>query len=94
MSFVYVCHSLHIALWNNIHFIEVTKDFKSKYESLKDKEIYILCYQKPYSKKTLFFFFKQEDKIKFQIDTSLYSLWSNSYSFSQSNKDFKGSLVS
>ena len=41
MSFVYVCHSLHIALWNNIHFIEVTKDFKSKYESLKEKEIYI-----------------------------------------------------
>ena len=38
-----------------IHFIKV-KDFKSKYESLKDKEIYIVCYQKPYSKKTFFFF--------------------------------------
>ena len=38
-----------------IHFIEVTKDFKSKYESLKDKEIYIVCYQQLYSKKTLFF---------------------------------------
>ena len=31
------------------------------YESLNDKEIYIVCYQKPYSKKTLFFF-KQEEK--------------------------------
>ena len=38
-----------------IHFIKVTKDFKRKYESLKDKEFYIVCYQKPYSKKTLFF---------------------------------------
>ena len=55
-----------------IHFIKV-KDFKSKYESLKDKEIYIVCYQKPYSKKT-FFFFNQEKKIKFQIGTSLNSL--------------------
>ena len=50
MSFVYVRHSLHRSLWNNIHFIKVTKDFKSKYESLK--EIYVVCYQKPYSKKT------------------------------------------
>ena len=58
-----------------IHSIKVTKDFKSKYESPKDKEIYIVCYQKPYSKKTLFFFFKQEEKIKLQIGTSLYSLW-------------------
>ena len=38
-----------------IHFIKVTKDFKSKYESLKDEELYVVCYQKPYSKKTLFF---------------------------------------
>ena len=37
-----------------IHFIKVTKDFKNKYESLKDKEVYIVCYQKPYSMKTLF----------------------------------------
>ena len=35
-----------------VHFIEVTKDLKNKYEG---KEIYIVCYQKPYSKKTLFF---------------------------------------
>ena len=42
-----------------IHFIKVTKDFKSKYDSLKDKEIYIVCYQKPYFKKTLFFFNKK-----------------------------------
>ena len=47
-----------------IYFIKVTKDFKSKYESLKDKEIYIVCYQKPYSKKTLFFFLTgRENKI-------------------------------
>ena len=46
MSFLYVYHSLHRSLWNNIHFIEVTKDLKSKYESLKYKEIYIVCYQK------------------------------------------------
>ena len=31
------------------------------------------------------FVFKQEEKIKFQISTSLYSLWNNSYSLSQSN---------
>ena len=37
-----------------IDFIKVTKDFKNKYESLKDKEVYIVCYQKPYSMKTLF----------------------------------------
>ena len=28
------------------YFIKVTKDFKGKYESLKYKEIYIVCYQK------------------------------------------------
>ena len=46
-----------------IYFIKVTKDFKSKYESLKDKEIYIVCYQKPYSKKTLFFLTRKENQI-------------------------------
>ena len=68
-----------------IHFIKVAKKFKSKYESPKDKEIYIGCYQKPYSKKTLFFFFNRKRKIKLQIGTSLYSLWNNSYSLNQSN---------
>ena len=37
-------------------------------ESLKDKEIYVICYQKPYSKLCL------EEKTKFQLGTSLYSL--------------------
>ena len=37
-------------------------------ESLKDKEICIICYQKPYSKLCL------EEKTKFQLGTSLYSL--------------------
>ena len=43
----------------------------------------IVCYQKPHSKKTLFFY--QEEKTKFQIGASLYSLWNNSYSLSQSS---------
>ena len=55
MIFVYTCHSLHRSFWNNIYFITVTVSFKNKYKSLKGKEIYIVCYQKLHSKKTLFF---------------------------------------
>ena len=83
MSFVYVCHSLHRLLWNNIHFIKVTKDFKSKYESPKDKEIYIVCYQKPYSKKT-FFFLNRKRKSNSRL-VPAYIHCETSYSLSQSN---------
>ena len=43
IAFIELCEIIFI------HFIKVTKDLKNKYESLKGKEIYIVCYQKPYS---------------------------------------------
>ena len=33
----------------------VTVSFKNKYKSLQGEEMYIVCYQKLHSKKTLFF---------------------------------------
>ena len=38
-----------------IHFIKVTKDFKSKYDSLKDKEIYILLSKAIFQEDFVFF---------------------------------------
>ena len=66
-----------------IHSIKVTKDFKSKYESPKDKEIYIVCYQKPYSKKT-FFFLNRKRKSNSRL-VPAYIHCETSYSLSQSN---------
>ena len=57
IAFIELCEIIFI------HFIKVTKDLKNKYESLKGKEIYIVCYQKSYSKKTLFFSSGRENQI-------------------------------
>ena len=77
-----------------IHFIEVTKDFKSKYESLKDKEIYIVCYQQLYSKKTLFFFNRKRKPNSRLVPAYIHCETIVIHLIKVTIKDFKGSVMS
>ena len=76
-----------------IHFIKVTKDFKNKYESLKDKDVYIVCYQKPYSMKTLFLNRKRKSNSSLVL-AYIHCETIVTHLVKVTIKDFKGSLMS
>ena len=77
-----------------IHFIKVTKDFKNKYESLKDQEIYIVHYQKSHPKKTLSFFNRKRKSNSRLVPAYIHCETIVIHLVKVTIKDFKGSVMS
>ena len=76
-----------------IDFIKVTKDFKNKYESLKDQEIYIVHYQKSHPKKTLSFFNRKRKSNSRLVPAYIHFESIIIYWVKITIKDFKDSLM-
>ena len=74
--------------------MKVTKNFKNKCASLKDQEIYIVCYQKSHSKKTLSFFNRKRNSNSRLVPAYIYFETIVSHLVKVTIKDFKGSLMS
>ena len=92
MSFVSVCHSFHRSLWYNIHFIKVTKDFKS-INHLKTKKFTQSVIKNHIPRSLCFFNRKRKSNFRL-VPTYIHCKTIVIHSVKVTIKDFKGSLMS